>query len=46
MIVREKRADIVGSARERKKSGRAGIEMDVATDCLLRRMNGRSDSGR
>ena len=30
MIVREKRADIVGAEGERKTSGRAGIGMDVS----------------
>ena len=33
MIVREKRADIVGTEGERRRSGRAGIGMDVTTEC-------------
>ena len=32
MIVREKRADIVGAEEERRESGRAGIGMDVTTE--------------
>ena len=33
MIVREKRADIVGVVGERRESGKAGIGMDVTTEC-------------
>ena len=31
MIVREKRADVVGAEGERGRSGRAGIDMDVTS---------------
>ena len=33
VIIREKRADTVGAKGERRKSERAGIGMDVATEC-------------
>ena len=32
MIVRGKRADIIGAEGERRESGRAGIGMDVNTE--------------
>ena len=37
MIVREKKADIVGAKGERRKSGRTIIGMDVATEIETRR---------